>query len=261
MGMTSHEDRFARLLRWYPKQWRTRHGDVALSTMLDAADGEGRDTPTAAESWAAAAHGLGMRLDLRLARWCSWGALLISAALSVVLIGFLSQTYDALGQDIAAWAIPVSMATAAPTLLTVAIVSLLRHVGAMTAPHALGALVAGLTAIAFAALEGAAFSIGFDAADAGVPAGWFGDNWLTFLAGGIVFAAAAVAVPLYALMSSGRLHPALAVGLSFVCGLLIAPLLAGFTATPYACAFGAVALLLACLVTQRRGRRAKARQA
>ncbi|GGA68163.1 hypothetical protein GCM10011490_18330 [Pseudoclavibacter endophyticus] len=66
--MTVGRARFARLLRWYPKGWRERNGEVLLGAMLDEAERNGRDRPTAAEWRSAVVHGLGARLD-RTWRW------------------------------------------------------------------------------------------------------------------------------------------------------------------------------------------------
>lgn len=41
--------RFERLLPWYSKQWREKHGAVLVGTLLDQADSEDRAAPTVAE--------------------------------------------------------------------------------------------------------------------------------------------------------------------------------------------------------------------
>lgn len=37
---------YARLLRWYPRHWRERHGQALLGVMLDDAEHHGRARPT-----------------------------------------------------------------------------------------------------------------------------------------------------------------------------------------------------------------------
>lgn len=47
---------FSRLLRVYPRPWRDAHGAALLGVMLDVADAEGRDRPTAREGMAVVRH-------------------------------------------------------------------------------------------------------------------------------------------------------------------------------------------------------------
>ncbi|QEE60334.1 hypothetical protein FVA74_01200 [Salinibacterium sp. dk2585] len=55
------EQRYRRALRWYPAQWRARHEEVVLSTLLDGADAEGRATPGRGELLNLAVTGLAAR--------------------------------------------------------------------------------------------------------------------------------------------------------------------------------------------------------
>ncbi|WP_088289547.1 hypothetical protein [Kineosporia sp. A_224] len=52
------EAAFRRLLRAYPRSWRTAHGEALLGVMLDVADADGRDRPTAREGTAVVRHAL-----------------------------------------------------------------------------------------------------------------------------------------------------------------------------------------------------------
>lgn len=55
--MTLLEERMRALLRWYPRAWRARHGDVMLATLLDDAEARGIDEPTRADAWSIRVHG------------------------------------------------------------------------------------------------------------------------------------------------------------------------------------------------------------
>lgn len=57
------EARYRRLLAWYPAAWRTANADALVGTLLDVAEGEGRERPTRQERRAIAEHGVGLRLD------------------------------------------------------------------------------------------------------------------------------------------------------------------------------------------------------
>ncbi|PSL37848.1 hypothetical protein CLV49_1455 [Labedella gwakjiensis] len=56
--------RYQARLRWYPRSWRTRHGEAFIGTALAVAEAEGRTRPTMRETVSMAAHGLAARLDL-----------------------------------------------------------------------------------------------------------------------------------------------------------------------------------------------------
>lgn len=55
-------DRYARLLRWYPADWIRRHGESAVAALMDQADDEGRDRPTAQEARELVRAGVAARL-------------------------------------------------------------------------------------------------------------------------------------------------------------------------------------------------------
>ena len=56
------ERRYRRVLRWYPRDWREQNGEVLISTLLDVADGEGRDAPGRGELVSLASAGLAARV-------------------------------------------------------------------------------------------------------------------------------------------------------------------------------------------------------
>lgn len=55
---------YRRLMRWYPRQWRRANEEAMLGTLLDLAESEGRQEPTAAERSAIARGGLAQRFGL-----------------------------------------------------------------------------------------------------------------------------------------------------------------------------------------------------
>ncbi|MBI4939278.1 MAG: hypothetical protein HY830_00855 [Actinobacteria bacterium] len=89
------EAAFRRLLRVYPRSWRTAHGEALLGVMLDVADADGRDRPTAREGTAVVRHALRTWAAVggdRLRRtgiggsfsWIGPGALVLGTTLSAV---------------------------------------------------------------------------------------------------------------------------------------------------------------------------------
>jgi hypothetical protein len=60
---SSLEARYRRLLGWYPRSWRAQHEDAVVGTLLDVAEGDGRDSPTREEQTSIVGHGLETRLD------------------------------------------------------------------------------------------------------------------------------------------------------------------------------------------------------
>jgi hypothetical protein len=55
---------YRRLMRWYPRQWRLVNEEAMLGTLLDQAEGEGRQEATAAERSAIAKGGIAQRFGL-----------------------------------------------------------------------------------------------------------------------------------------------------------------------------------------------------
>ena len=98
---------YRRLLRWYPRSWRARHGEALLGIMLDEAEAVGRSRPTVGQRWSAFLHGTGTRLGMRAAPWCAVTGLLLSlASLALFLIAVMAEGQ---GDDtIFSWAYPAA---------------------------------------------------------------------------------------------------------------------------------------------------------
>jgi len=90
--MSGIENRYRSALRWYPASWRDVNQDVVLSTLLDVADAEGRDRPTARERLDLAANGIRTSVERGLPRSvrdrASALALGIGAAFAAVYLYF-----------------------------------------------------------------------------------------------------------------------------------------------------------------------------
>jgi len=57
------EERYRRLLGWYPRSWRTKNSDVMVGTFLDVAEADGRTYPTFRERGSVIVRGLTARMD------------------------------------------------------------------------------------------------------------------------------------------------------------------------------------------------------
>ncbi|HEY0249796.1 MAG TPA: hypothetical protein VGC45_16210 [Gryllotalpicola sp.] len=62
LGASELERRFRRALRWYPRDWRERHGEAMLGVLLDAAEAEGMPRPSLGQRIDLARHGLAQHL-------------------------------------------------------------------------------------------------------------------------------------------------------------------------------------------------------
>lgn len=158
------EARYRRLLRSYPSRWRAANGEVVLGTLLDVADAEGRDRPTAAERRTLVVDGLAHRLDRRVAV-VSASTAFVAAVLGSVSF-FLTLELSRLGLG---WVGLVLQLLVVPIGVVVGTAALLR------AGHRIGS-VSAVVAVALAVPASAAalaavllWSVGFDAADAGRP--------------------------------------------------------------------------------------------
>ncbi len=54
---------YRRALRWYPARWRAENADVVIGTLLDIAEAEGRQRPSALERIDLALNGVGVRIN------------------------------------------------------------------------------------------------------------------------------------------------------------------------------------------------------
>lgn len=200
--MTSSRRPYERLLRWYPRDWRETHGEVFLALLQDDDDAAGRTRPSRADAWSARVRGTAEHLTPT-AGWVLATAGAAASLVSLVLV-FAQLGGDGGGEPPSTgWEVlttPTALAqllatAAAPALISLAAVALLRSV------HLLGdhsAVLAGASAVAawcLAALTSASWGVGFERADAGLAQTAFGDaTWPLFLAATAVGTVTAAAV-------------------------------------------------------------------
>ena len=76
--MSLHE-RYRRLLRWYPREWRARNERVVLDTFADQAEASGRIRPPLGDAVSIIIHGLALRANDRMAASVAGAALALLA--------------------------------------------------------------------------------------------------------------------------------------------------------------------------------------
>ncbi|RIX31075.1 hypothetical protein [Amnibacterium setariae] len=93
--LTLLERDYRRQLRWYPKPWRTAHGDALIGTLLDEADDTDRFTMEPGEWRHFAAAGLEARLDRFAPRRVRDAAatVLLSAGVGIALTTFVVESW------------------------------------------------------------------------------------------------------------------------------------------------------------------------
>lgn len=236
---------YARLLRWYPKGWRERNGEVLLGAMLEDAERRGRMRPTTDERRSAVVFGLGTRLDARLALICAVAVLLVMALIGIGLMAPLP--WD--------WAVHLILLIAStgvyPVLVVIGAVSLGRHRGWLTEPRALVLLSLAAPSLILAALASVSWSVGFDTGYPSVSAAWFASAWIPLVAAGWILGAAAVSVSLATILERTRLPLAVTIGVSAIVGGVVAALIGASLLSPYTTAAAAAGLALLVLLPLR----------
>lgn len=208
----SAEDRFRRMLRWYPRSWRHDNGAVVLGTLLDRADDEGRSAPTATERSSAALHGSAAHLTGRVA---------IVVATAAVALGALCGAAMVWGAaPLVPTAFTVLNAAGIPVLLTIALTAAARARGWISDGAALAACAVGTSAVVLGALAQIGWSQSFDAADAGRPATWLGAAMWVLALSGIATGTAAIALTTASALRSALPACALRAFVSTVLGLI-----------------------------------------
>jgi len=243
------ERAYRRLLGWYPREWRRLHGEVWLGSALDEADRLGRTRPNGKERLAAVSHGLGMRLNGGSALRC------IMLALAVAVPTLALTIWGAPLGGGGSVAVLLSSGVA-PALASLGAVGLWREHGHCPPPRALA--IAGLAVVGCAMLSCAvlAWSIGFDAADDGLPQPPFADGLLWFVAAAWALGAAALALGISGLIRRGGMRPAAAGAIALLAGTLLAPVLGATIAVPGSSIGAYVGLGVVGVMLERRSVRA-----
>jgi hypothetical protein len=235
---------FRRLLRWYPARWRALNGDVLLSTMLDAAQREGRARPTWSEHWYGFIHGTSAHIDRRLAVRSSIAALTLLVISGIALVWGIAPLSEAgLG-----WTYQIVVTGAVPALTAVALVAVVREKGWVADVRALAATLLSVTAVCLATLTSLSWSMGFDAADAGVPLTGLATLFLPLFLTALVVGALAIAVLLESLLQRTMTNRASRMLAAGAAGLFAAPVVGLTMSTPYVSAVIALGVAVLGLI-------------
>ncbi len=241
----SRREAYARLLRWYPAAWRRADGDVMLDTLEEHADAEGRSRPAPGEAWSLRAHGLLERVTPR-------AILVIAATASLLAVALPAATLSSrfLGSPVL-----LAMPWAAALLATIALIGLVGRSGVLRSESALAAAVLAGPSWILGGVAAAAWSIGFDEADAGESRSAFSSAFAVLALAAWLLGAASLAVVLAGLLG---IRPAVARWIVAVVVALPGALLVGGVALTS----GALALALAALIASARHRmRGRGREA
>lgn len=239
-------NRYRALLRWYPRGWRTTHGEVMLGTLLDAAETEGRTAPTAAESWSIRWAGLGERFtaDAALAATvCALLVALVTTAISIFQVGELAQIGGG-------WIPAVLGQFLAPTLLSFAVLCLLRRARIVLPARTITAFLIAVLAWALAAAAALSWSVRFDEADVGGISSPLALAFPVLLAAAWVVGGCAVFLVTHAVLS--RVPRGAQWTAAGSAALLTPPVLGLGTISPMTTALAALAMLFICGVNLRR---------
>ncbi|GAB3615609.1 hypothetical protein GCM10027416_01660 [Okibacterium endophyticum] len=242
------EGRFRRLLRWYPRAWRERNGDVLLGAMLDEAERNGRTAPTPSERFSAALHGLATRLTAQVALRSALIAMLAAALAGIITVWAVAPMATAgLG-----WVLPVLTTAICPGLAVLGAASLIRHRGLLSEPRVIAVLSLSLLAVGGSAVTALSWSAGFNAADEGLPTTGIATVWPWLFLASWALGATAIAVLVDGLLRQSRLRRIVCVILAALAGIVLAPLIGIQPISPYIAALVATGVTLLALATIRR---------
>ena len=228
---------YARLLRWYPAAWRRADGDVMLDTLEEHADAEGRAMPTRGEAWSLRAHGLIERVTPRAILTIAAAALLFAVAVPAAMLSSLFLGLPVL----------LAMPWAAALLATLALIGLVGRSGVLRAESALAAAALAVPSWILGGVAAAAWSVGFDEADAGVPLSPFASVFAVLTLAAWLLGAASLTVLLAGLLG---IRSAVARWIVAVVVAVPGALLVGGVAV----SAGAPALAMAALIASARHR-------
>ncbi|MEV7631009.1 hypothetical protein AB0N64_01220 [Microbacterium sp. NPDC089318] len=223
--MSALENRYRRLLRWYPRPWREQNGEMLIGTALDVAEAEGRTRPSGGEIGAMVLHGIAERATVRVALTAASLALLCAA--TAQLIGIVAvETVGGLGGG---W-IPLALGAMSGVLLTAALLAVLRHAGRTRPDRLVGMMLSASAAWAFAFLAGWSWSIAFDRAHAGVADTGFSGAFVVLLA--CAWALGGMTIASLVLELTRPLPPVARAAMGGFAALLCPPVLGAMTILP-----------------------------
>lgn len=239
--IVAHDERFRRLLRWYPRAWRDQNGDILLGTMLDDAERTGRSSPSVLTRLSAFSHGVGTRFNTRLALSMGLSALVVAG----VCGGITNWAIHPLAMHGAAWVLPFLTIALGPSFVAVCAVALARQRGLVSEPRTVTLVLLTLIALLLAALAQVSWGLGIDAADRGILPTGLASFWAWLFVAAWAFGASAIAVFVDAVLRRSQKHHSARTALVVIVGVLAAPVIGLSLVSPYtlAIASSGVALL------------------
>lgn len=245
----SAEDRYRRLLRWYPRAWRRANEAVVLGTMLDVAEHEGRSRPTARQHASVMVHGLGVRMDVRSALVAALIGLVVAAAAGALSV-WGTPASSALGVS---WMLPLLTVCVVPSLASFGLIALARDRGLVSPPGAVVTTVVSVVALGWAVLAQHAGTLAFDFAEQDLPATGLAAAFVPVFLIAWLTGAAAIAVVIDALLVRTGIPRGVVVLLAAVCGAIAAPIIGISLISPATSTIvvaGVAVLALACQRTE-----------
>ena len=246
----TREARFRRVLRWYPRSWREANGEVLLSTWLDEAEHDGRAAPTTAEALSAVVHGVAARVDRRFAVVASLAGVACAAVAGVLSIWAPG--------GVAGWLVPLLLSGVVPALAALSLIAVLRERGWIGDARTLGTMLIAVVAFMLNTLTYTSWSLGFDAADAGVPATGLAAAWLPLFIAAVVAGATAIAVVVEGLFRRASFPRAPRIVLAGLIGVVAAPVVGYSLMSPAVSAVLVLGVAILSLAPRRRPARAAA---
>lgn len=214
------EKEYRRLLRWYSRGWRERHGEVLMGILLDDAEARGRVAPTVAERLSAARDGIASRLTVGLALGAALAGLAIAATGGIAMIWIPALGAIGYAQSIAS------------ALAVLALVALARERSLLSDRRALAVIALSPPTFVCGALALSGWGAAFTAADDGVTATGLGAAWPWLLISGWVLGSAVCVLLIDALFRRTRLHRAAVAPVSILLGVVLATSIAPLLITP-----------------------------
>lgn len=158
---TVREDRYVRLLRWYPKAWREAHGAVFLDTLREQSEHEGRARPSCSETFAAMVNGLGARLDARLAATLALAGIALATIVQTIVVSLAS---GGLADPVRNGLLSAFFGAVA-MLVLVALLAVARTYGVLSPGRAVALITLGCAALALFSVGTYAWAFGFQLAE------------------------------------------------------------------------------------------------
>ncbi|WZH36545.1 MAG: hypothetical protein PIR02_17595 [Microbacterium enclense] len=213
-----------------------------LATLLDAAEAEGRRTPTPADIRHAALNGTAARLDRRFALVTA-----VAAVVAAVIAGLLFF------QATPGPAMLLLLSGVTPLFSSWSAIATGRFRGVIGDVRAVALLATSGLAWVLGALTALSWMLGFDDADAGRPPQGLAGAFLPLFGAGIAVGATAISLAVDAMLRRRtRLPWAARLLIAAVAGLAVAPLVGLSTMTPTAAALLAGGAIVLAVLPERR---------